>query len=145
MPSQLYKNDAISFVCARNFTYNGEDFSLGDDFPQEKAPGRIESLVRTRRVIPVVESTDDKPRHWHREVQPRDLVLRKLGLAPTAGEDNPDDPEDEDEELYDPADHTVDEVLEYLTSEDITEEETARVLASEKDGKARKGILGEEA
>lgn len=150
MPSQLIKNEGISFICARTFVYAGETFEFGTDFPQEKATGRIEALVRTRYVIPVVETTAEKPRHWHRHVQPRAIVLAKLGLAPTAGEDHPDDPEEVDEEvetdeLYDPADYNVDEVLEYLTSEDITEEESARVLAAEKAGKARKGILGDEA
>lgn len=97
MPSQLITNEGISFVCARTFVYGGEEFEFGSDFPQEKAVGRIEALVRTRYLIPVVETWQEKPRHWHRHVLPRDIVLAKLGLAPTAGEDHPDDPEVDDE------------------------------------------------
>lgn len=78
MPSQLITNDNVEFICGRNFTYNGEDFEVGDFFPQEKALN-IEVLVRTRHLIPVVESTDVKPRHWHREVRIKSEILEKLG------------------------------------------------------------------
>lgn len=40
---------------------------------------------------------------------------------------------------YDPAAHTVTEVIEYLDS--ATDEERARVLAAEEAGEARKGVL----
>ena len=46
------------------------------------------------------------------------------------------------EAAYDPADHTVDEVKEYLDGADDAERE--RVLAAEADGKARKGLLPDE-
>jgi len=78
MPSQLYTNEAITFLCARPFTWNGHDYSILDEFPQEEGKGRIEVLVRTRRVIPVVDDYGDKPRHWHREVQLRENVEKKL-------------------------------------------------------------------
>lgn len=42
-------------------------------------------------------------------------------------------------EAFDPAGHTVDEVLAHLGEADDAERE--RVLAAEKDGKARKGVL----
>lgn len=78
MPSQLYNNSAIEFVCARNFTYDGVDYTCGEDFPNRA--DNIETLVRARYIIPVVETRHDKPRHWHREIQERELVLRKLGV-----------------------------------------------------------------
>lgn len=77
MPSQLFTNDKISFVAAKNFTYRGESYEIGDDFPQEQA-NNIETLVRSRFVIPVVEELTDKPRHWHRHVRPRAEVLERL-------------------------------------------------------------------
>lgn len=43
--------------------------------------------------------------------------------------------------LYDPASHTVAEVHEYLTGADAGERD--RVLAAERTGKARAGVLGE--
>ncbi|MFD8318604.1 hypothetical protein [Kitasatospora purpeofusca] len=42
--------------------------------------------------------------------------------------------------LFDPAEHTVPEVLEHLAAAD--EDETERVLAAELAGPARKGIVG---
>lgn len=77
MPLQLYKNDNISFMAAKNFTYAGVDYRLGEDFPQEEAKN-IESLVRARYIIPVIEEWGDKPRHWYREVRLRPEVMGKL-------------------------------------------------------------------
>lgn len=48
-------------------------------------------------------------------------------------------------EQYDPSNYTVDEVNDYLKSDTTTDEERARVLQAERDGQARKGILGDEA
>lgn len=79
MPSQLYDNDAISFVCARNFTYNGHDYEIGADFPQEDLLDSPEVLVRARYLIPVVEEGSQAPRHWYRHVRTKEQVLAKLG------------------------------------------------------------------
>jgi len=48
-----------------------------------------------------------------------------------------------DGEPFDPGKHNADEVLEYLKGAD--EEERARVLAAEAEGRKRKGILGDAA
>jgi len=45
-------------------------------------------------------------------------------------------------DAYNPDEHTVTEVNDYLKDADDTERE--RVLAAERDGQARKGILGDE-
>lgn len=45
-------------------------------------------------------------------------------------------------DLFDPADHTVAEVNEYLAN--ATEEERARVISAEKDGKARASLVENE-
>jgi hypothetical protein len=79
----------------------------------------------------------------------------RVAEAKKAAKDEPEDnvqygrilnvgPADEAEttpplELFDPADHTVDEVKAYLESAD--DDEVDRVLALEADGKARKGLL----
>jgi len=81
MPSQLYTNDAIDFICARDFIYNGKDYKRGHKFDQENprlTNGQLENLVRTRYVIPVVDSLEDKPRHWYRHVKLRKDVVNKL-------------------------------------------------------------------
>jgi hypothetical protein len=80
MPSQLYNNEHIWFMCARNFTWNGKDYKLGEKFDQDVAPGRIDLLVRTRRVVAVVKDTAHKPRHWHHHVWLEKDAKKKLGL-----------------------------------------------------------------
>jgi hypothetical protein len=43
----------------------------------------------------------------------------------------------------DPADFTVDEVIEFMSKPDTTDEERERILEAEGEGKARTGILGD--
>lgn len=64
-----------------------------------------------------------------------DLVRTTAGgyIVPKALLEEPEDTG------FDPADHTVDEVVEHLESADS--EEAERVLSAEKAGKSRKGIV----
>lgn len=80
MPSQLYANDKISFIAAKNFTYRAEKYEIGDDFPQEQA-NNIETLVRSRFVIPIVDSYDHKPRHWYRHIKTREDAIEYLNRS----------------------------------------------------------------
>jgi hypothetical protein len=168
MVSQLLKNDKISFVVCRNFSSQGKDYEVGDDFPQEDARD-IEVFVRARYVIPVVDSIEDKQfiRHWHKEIRPKDEVLERLArdrvqLAmplppdsdevvnldvlthpettpePEATEETPEEAPEEDQ--FDPGDHTVAEVQAYLAEHP---EDRERVLQAEAAGRGRKGILEE--
>jgi hypothetical protein len=169
MPSQLLKNDKISFVAARSFSSKGKDYQVGDDFPQEDARD-IEVFVRARYVIPVVDSIEDKQhiRHWHRHIRPKDEVLERLArehvqlVMPTppdsdevvnipvlthpettpepAVEAESESASEEPEEEYDPGEHTVAEVNTYLEEHP---DETEDVLARERNGRGRKGILEE--
>ena len=191
---QLLKNDGISFVAAKNFVYAGEDYVMGQEFPQEKARN-IETLVRARYVIPVLEEGALRPRHWHTHVRTREEAEEYLNrervqlvmpepyhepdqqidmevmvnpaltpepegegtdaLAPaedsaeepaaesveeTAPDPDPEPPESL-EETYDPAEHNVTAVLEYL---DEHPEQRDEVLAMERAGRGRKGILGDD-
>src|SRR5262245_40158521 len=79
MVSQLLANDKISFVVAKPFSSRGKDYQVGDDFDQDEARD-IEVFVRSRYVIPVVDSIEDKQhiRHWHRHIRPKDEVLERL-------------------------------------------------------------------
>jgi hypothetical protein len=128
MPSQLIKNDAVSFVVTKTFRYGDTDYEIGDDFPKD-VTNKIETLVRTRFVAPVIDHIDDKPRHWHREVRLREDVMSHLNksvvqLVMSDGKDDgqPELPfeeervnvTDETRGEFDPADHTVAEVKEYL-------------------------------
>lgn len=80
MPTQLYDNKAIYFIAARNFLYDGVNYEIGQEFPQEAGVGRLDLLVRTRRIVAVVDKAEDKPRHWHHHVWLREDYDRKLGL-----------------------------------------------------------------
>ena len=77
MPSQLFTNGKIEFLACKPFTYRGEEYAIGDDFPQEEA-NNIETLVRARFVIPIVEDVADKPRHWHGHIRTRDQAEEYL-------------------------------------------------------------------
>jgi len=176
---QLLKNDGISFVAAKNFVYAGEEYVMGQEFPQEAARN-IETLVRARFVLPVLEEGHLKPRHWHTHVRTREEAEEYLNrdrvqlvwpaepdtqvdlnvltnpeltpepegegtdvLAPTedsAEESDPEPPESL-EETYDPAEHNVDAVNEYIAEHPEQKDE---ILAMERAGRGRKGILGDE-
>lgn len=80
MPSVLVNDGRVSFICARDFVYDGVEYKLGDDFDQDLGLGRIDLLVRTRRLYPVVDSDRDRPRHWHHHIWERDVIKKKLGV-----------------------------------------------------------------
>lgn len=173
MPGILYNHDAISFICGRNFTYNGKDYKMGEDFPQDDFITNPETLVRNRFVIPVVDDLSDKPRPWHREVKERGQVLASMGVAYEPSEhtvaevkayveEHPDqapeileaEQEDQDRatlvptlekkaDLYNPSDHNAPDVVEHLESLD-DDEEYDRIIEWEKRGKARKSVLAME-
>ena len=189
MPSQLFTNGAISFLACKPFTYRGTEYAIGDDFPQEEA-NNIETLVRSRFVIPIVEDIADKPRHWHGHIRTREQAEEYLqrnrvqlrmpheydsdeevdldvltnpettpepegeGVDVLAVEDSGEEPAPEHqepvadpeppeslEETYDPAEHNVIAVQEYM---DEHPEQRDEVLAMERAGRGRKGILGDD-
>jgi hypothetical protein len=92
---------------------------------------------------------DDK-REQEESQEAASELADELGHMGTQDADNPaaaDTPEDleemrEDDGDYNPDDHTVPEVNEWLESHP---NERDRVLKAEKDGQARKGILGDDA
>ncbi len=179
---QLLKNEGISFIAAKNFTYAGTEYVMGEEFPQEEARN-IETLVRARFVLPVLEEGHLKPRHWHTHVRTRAEAEEYLNrervqlVWPTepdsdevvnletltypertpepegegedalAVEDSAEEPETHPEppesleETYDPAEHNVDAVLEYMEEHP---EQRDEVLAMERAGRGRKGILGDD-
>ena len=81
MPSQLFTNEKITFLACKPFTYRGVEYAIGDDFPQEEA-NNIETLVRARFVIPIVEEVPDKPRHWHGHIRTREQAEEYLNREP---------------------------------------------------------------
>lgn len=156
MPSQLINNSDVSFVCAKSFTYNGEKFEIGQDFPQEKS-NNIEVMVRNRFLVPVVDDMTTKPRHWYREIRQRDIVLNKLGVGsslankesrvpdvrevPVDEHDEPSDvTEEAEEDNFQVSEHTVPQVLEFVQAHP---DELENVIAAEENGKQRSTLLDE--
>ena len=84
MPSILTEYEGVSFIAARPFIWGDNTYQMGDDVPDAKTFGNLESLVRSRRLIPVIDNKDDAPFQFHREVMSRELALTKLGLDPSA-------------------------------------------------------------
>lgn len=176
---QLLKNEGISFIAAKNFTYRGTPYVMGEEFPQEEA-NNIETLVRARFVLPVLEEGHLRPRHWAGHIRTREEAEEYLNrdrvqlvwptepdsdevvnletltypertpepegegedvLAPDEDGDPDLDPENPDEPTFDPGDHTVAEVEAYLADHP---EDSDRVIAAERAGRGRKGIVGED-
>ena len=99
--------------------------------------------MRSRHLIPVVDDLNDVPVYYQKDVKLAELVELKFKLTinrcceteePTEEEPTETEEVEEEPEAYDPAEHTVPEVLEYV--EDDTER-AAQVLEAELAGKNR--------
>jgi hypothetical protein len=77
MPSQLIQNDAVYFLVSKPLKWRDHEYSIGEEFPQEEA-NNIETLVRSRYLLPVVDDIKDKPKAFHREVLTREQADAKL-------------------------------------------------------------------
>jgi hypothetical protein len=166
MPSQLIDNDKIYFLVVKPLKWYDTVYEPGDEFPQEDA-NNIETLIRSRYLQPVVDDINDKPRHWHREVQLREIVEERIAgtdvqlvlpeivggeavqdvAAEGDGSSSPevadeaapgDEVDDETNDGFDPNDHTVQEVLDYIEAHP---DEADEIRAIERSGKNRKGIV----
>lgn len=136
MPSQLLTNEAISFIVGKTFTFHGVEYEYGTDFDQDvvRVPANnIETLVRNRFLIPVVDSYEDKPRHWYREIKLRSDVEAKMGVGGEAPAGRPGAPE-----TYNPGDHTIREIKGYVEEHP---EELESIIAQEENGQGRTTLL----
>jgi hypothetical protein len=124
MPSQLYTNDGITFLAAKNFTYRGEPYEIGEDFPQEEA-NNIETMVRARFVIPVLEEDALRPRHWHGHIRTREQAEEYLNR--TRVQLKMPEPYDEHDEQVN---------LDVLTHPETTPEPTLEASATSGEGEA---------
>lgn len=82
MPSILTEYEGVEFIAARDFTYFGHEYKMGDDVPDAKSFKNLESMVRSRRLIPVVAEGQPKPYQFRHVVQEREFARKKLGLDP---------------------------------------------------------------
>lgn len=101
------------------------------------------TAMQAQGVLPVAQTPQDAPeplREAEAAPDPAPAVPEPQG--PAEGVDAASEEKaasDEPREVFDPAEHTAPEVLEYLKG--VGEDEAVRVLESEERGKARKGIL----
>lgn len=87
---------------------------------------------------------DELPAWAEELVTNPDLLEDRNGSGPIEDVEVPEEPtEDLLEDSFDPADHTVDEILEYLS--DADPDEVSRVVEAERTGKNRKTIVGSSA
>lgn len=146
MPSILTQYENVDFLAGRPFTYLGTAYKQGEAVPEAKTFNNLETLVRSRYLIPVVDDySKHAPLQFRHEVKPRELALRKLGID--SGKEHLEDdqpvptpltvPEDESNE-FNPADHTIEEVLDFV---DEYPDELLSVYAQEEEGKARSTLL----
>lgn len=147
MASALYDNSNVTFMVAKPFRCHGKDYNIGDDFPREEMHTvSPEVLVRTRHLVPIVEDSSLKPKHFHREVKTRELAEMKLGLrkpGPVAEDTQVDlDVHHNAEDEFDAADylanHKVDEVVDFVTAHPERKDEFVK---EEKKGQKRTTLL----
>ena len=148
--SSWYTLPSIEFYAGRYFTHQGVEYIPGQKLPSgtgQKFPN-LEGAVRSRYLIPIAEDRHQIPRHMWGEVDAFEVVLRKHqeranrlnlpGLDSQSPDPAPAAPTTP--EVFDPADHTIQEVLDHL---DAHPDETQRVYDAEKNGKSRSTLLAE--
>jgi hypothetical protein len=141
MPSQLLTNEAISFIVGKPFLFNGTVYDYGQEFDQDEVripSNNIETLVRNRFLIPVVDSYDDKPRHWYREIKLRSDVEAKMAKRSDSVEEQLPAAPDVPVEEFDPSNFSVKKVKAYVNEHP---EETQVVLNKEENGKNRSTLV----
>jgi len=152
MPSILRDLPAVAWVAGKNFNFKGKSYQVGDEVPEINEFPRLEVFVRTRTVIPVVDSIEDTPFQFRHTVMTRERAQHKLSIGHPAG--GPSDrkhsettvrdlgntsaeqesAEEVDENEFNPANHSIDEVMEYVEE---NPDEVLSVYALEEQGKDR--------
>jgi hypothetical protein len=139
MVSTFLADDRIVFLAGRHFTHGGNPFVPGEEITNAREWHNLESAVRSRYLVPVVEDLSVLPLRLQKEVKVRSSVEEKLNyqhylaLKP--------EPVVEPEPVFDyPGDHKIAEILEYL---DVHPEETHDVLEREREGKNRVRLITE--
>jgi hypothetical protein len=115
--------------------HESDELSGGTQDVAAELQAAAEENYRTEMVLREENEENEEYDAEEEETEPEVLV------HPTEVEE---DDEDErvitEEDLYDPSEHTAPDVNDYLDS-DISEDERARVIAAERQGKNRKGIV----
>ena len=168
MPSILRDLPAVAWLAGKNFTFQGKEYKVGDEVPEVNEFPRLEVYVRTRTVIPIVESMDDIPFQFRHTVMTRERAVKKLKTGNAGGgeadtvlaertlrvveepAEQPSESQVEETELpqaftaqeneFNPADHSVDQVIDYVEN---NPEEAITVYEAEEQGRKRKTLLAQ--
>lgn len=124
MAQSLYTLDGIYYVAGRDYILDGKQIRAGDVVENARELRNVESFVRSRHLILVVDNHNDVPVYYQKDVKLASLVEQKYGLKI-----NRRDPED-----FAPEEHTIPEVLEFVEEHPELIEE---VLEAEEQGKDR--------
>lgn len=83
MAQSLYTLDKVYFVAGRSFKLNGKQIRAGQVVEGAHALRNIESFVRTRHLIAVVDNLNDVPVYHQKDVKTADLLELKYRLKIT--------------------------------------------------------------
>lgn len=153
-PNSWYLMPQVEYYAGRYFTHDGVEYIPGQQLPKDKVLkwSSVEAAIRGRYLIPICADYQAIPRHMWGEAQAFETVLRKhqertnrLNLpaleqqtqTPSAASETPQAPAEPDV-VYDPSEHTVASVLDYV---DEHPEQTERVLEAEENGKNRSTLI----
>lgn len=154
MAQSLYSLENIYFVAGRHYVHDGVTYEPGDVVEGARTFRNVEAMVRSRHLIPVVDNHNDVPVYFQKDVKLASLVEEKFrftikhpDVAPDSEDEEPvedgleDEQTEEVTEAYNPAEHTVPEVLEYVGND---KERAAAVLEAEtsEGGKNRSTLTG---
>lgn len=132
-------DDRITFLAGRHFTHSGNLFVPGEEITNAREWPNLESAVRSRYLIPVVDDVSVIPSRYQKDVKSRAWAEEKLNLQHYLALKPEPAPEPEFTHEY-PGDHKIVEILEYL---DINPDETMAVLEREREGKNRVRLINE--
>lgn len=143
MAQSLYTLPNIVFVAGRRFSYNGVTYDRGDVVPEARAWRNVEAAVRSRHVYLVVKDKNDVPVYFQKDVMTADLLEKKAKFTikwPEPATETTEVVENpaEEPEGFDPAEHTIPEVLEYVGEDQGLAE---AVLEAEVEGKNRSTLV----
>ena len=119
MPLALNKLDGVYYVAGRDYILDGRQVRAGDVVEGAKDLRNIESFVRSRHLIPVVDDLNDVPVYYQKDVKLASLVESKFKL--TINRCCEPEPEPEVEETEETPEETPEEA-ETETVTDASEE-----------------------
>lgn len=129
----------VKFMAGRPFTHDGDDYLPGDMVEPAKGWRNLESAIRSRHLIPVVDDIGDVPAYMQKEVKTVDFAHQKMGWVRSEGKESEEISSSlEGEKILNPDIHTANEIYAYLNEHP---EQTEDMLRIERNGKNRVTVV----